>query len=60
MECRCRQATEFRGEEAELYAADHLVAEATAGGTGQTFACPDTGKRWRLTQENDQPVLSEA
>jgi len=60
MECRCRQATELRGDEAELYAAGHLVAEATAGGANQTFACPDTGKRWRLTQENEQPVLTEA
>ena len=60
MECRCRHATEFRGEEAELYAADHLVAEATASGNDESFACPDTGKRWRLSHENEQPVLTEA
>ena len=60
MECRCRDATEFRGDEAELYAAGHLVAESVAAGQAETFACPDTGKRWRLTRDEEQPVLVAA
>ncbi len=60
MECRCRHATEFRGDEAELYAAGHLVADSAPGDSGDLFACPDTGKRWRLTREAGQAVLSEA
>ena len=56
MECRCNDATQFHGEEAELYAADHLVEDSRVAGTPEQFSCPDTGARWELRRE-DQPVL---
>ena len=48
MQCRCTDADEFDGTEAEAYLADHLVA--TADGT---YACPDTGARWEVDAEAD-------
>ena len=56
MQCRCNEATQFHGDEAELYAAGHLVAEARVAGGLESFSCPDTGVRWELRRE-DQPVL---
>ena len=47
MECRCGDATEFYGTEAEAYLAEHL--QATSDGT---YACPDTGARWQV-EESD-------
>jgi hypothetical protein len=50
--CRCTEATEFYGEEAERYLADHLQAD------GDRYVCPDTGRRWRLEQTDaGQPRL---
>ena len=56
MECRCNEATQFHGDEATAYAAEHLVEESRAAGEPERFACPDTGARWELREE-DQPVL---
>ena len=49
MDCRCNDATEFYGEEAERYAADHLVAdESRDEPLEERYSCPDTGRRWPL------------
>jgi hypothetical protein len=48
MGCRCTDATEFYGQEAEAYLADHLVADADG-----TYSCPDTGARWQVDEQTD-------
>jgi hypothetical protein len=48
MECRCNEADEFTGAEAEAYLADHLVADADG-----TYTCPDTGARWQVDERTD-------
>lgn len=56
MECRCNDATEFYGEEAERYAGEHLVREETSSERfEERFSCPDTGVRWLL----DYPERTE-
>ena len=56
MECRCNDATQFHGDEATAYAADHLAEESRAAGERERFACPGTGARWEL-REQDQTAL---
>jgi hypothetical protein len=48
MECRCTEADEFAGAEAEAYLAEHLQADSDG-----TYSCPDTGARWRVDEETD-------
>ena len=54
MACRCTEADEFTGADAERYLAGHLQA----AGDG-TYACPDTGERRRVDERTDpaQPRL---
>ncbi len=56
MECRCNDATEFYGDEAERYAREHLTAEeADSARFEERFSCPDTGRAWLL----DYPERTE-
>ena len=56
MDCRCNDATEFYGDEAERYAAEHLTAgEADPARFEERFSCPDTGRVWLL----DYPERTE-
>jgi hypothetical protein len=49
MECRCDSVVELYGEEAERYAAEHLVrGEARTEAMEERYSCPDTGRRWLL------------
>jgi hypothetical protein len=49
VECRCNDAMEFNGQEAEDYASGHLVRDETRTEQLQElYSCPDTGKRWIL------------
>jgi hypothetical protein len=50
MDCRCNDATEFYGEEAERYAREHLhTDEVRSESFEEVLACPDTGARWLLS-----------
>jgi len=51
--CRCTEAEELYGPEAEAYAAEHLVLAE-----GQ-FACPDTGARWQSQEGADGLILRQ-
>ena len=54
MDCRCNEATEFYGNEAEQYARDHLVTdEVRTEAFGELLSCPDTGRRWQLGYDED-------
>jgi hypothetical protein len=56
MECRCNDSMEFHGQDAEDYAAAHLVrSETRADSLEESYSCPDTGKRWTL----DWPAATE-
>jgi hypothetical protein len=56
MDCRCNEATEFYGDEAESYARDHLVTdEVRSEAFEELLSCPDTGRQWRL----DYPERTE-
>ena len=49
MDCRCNDATEFYGQEAESYARDHLATdEVRTDAFEELLSCPDTGRRWKL------------
>jgi uncharacterized membrane protein YkvA (DUF1232 family) len=49
MECRCATMNESFGQEAETYAAEHLVrGEADSGAMEERYSCPDTGRRFVL------------
>ena len=49
MDCRCNEAMELNGREAEEYASQHLVRDETRTEQLQElYSCPDTGKRWLL------------
>jgi hypothetical protein len=49
MECRCNDAMEFDGQEAEAYVSGHLVRDETdAEALEERYSCPDTGKPWIL------------
>jgi hypothetical protein len=57
MECRCATMTESFGQEAETYAAEHLVrGEADTGAMEERYSCPDTGRRFVL----DWPERTQA
>lgn len=51
--CRCTEAEELCGPEAEAYAAEHLVLAEGA------FACPDTGARWQSRERTDGLILEQ-
>ncbi|HWG56542.1 MAG TPA: hypothetical protein VNT58_08490 [Gaiellaceae bacterium] len=53
MRCRCTEAAEFYGPEAEAYAAEHLVLAE------DQLACPDTGARWQSREGADGLVLTQ-
>jgi hypothetical protein len=49
MECRCNDVMELHGQDAEDYAAGHLVRDETRDeALEERYSCPDTGKRWLL------------
>ena len=49
MDCRCNEATELYGDEADRYATEHLVAgRSDTARLEQRFSCPDTGRVWKL------------
>jgi hypothetical protein len=49
VDCRCNEATEFYGDEAEAYAREHLVSdEVRSDAFEEILSCPNTGRRWRL------------
>ncbi len=49
MKCRCTNAIEFYGREAQQYAAAQLVRDETAEDELRaTYSCPDTGAVWEL------------
>ena len=53
MDCRCNEATELYGDEAETYAAGHLVVGEAENRGEERFSCPDTGRRWLLDRPDD-------
>ena len=56
VECLCTQATELYGNEADRYAAGHLVRDRTIDDELRaTYSCPDTGRRWELDFPPDVP-----
>jgi hypothetical protein len=56
MACRCNDAMEFQGQDAEDYVQAHLVRDETRDeALEEVYSCPDTGKRWLL----DWPNASE-
>jgi hypothetical protein len=56
VDCRCNEATELYGAEAETYAREHLVSDEVHGDAfEELLSCPDTGRRWRL----DYPERTE-
>ena len=58
MDCRCNDATEFYGNEAEQYARDHLLTdEVRTDAFEELLSCPDTGARWELVEEQRTTVL---
>ena len=49
MDCRCNDAIEFYGGEAEAYAREHLVTdEVRSDAFEELLSCPDTGRHWKL------------
>jgi hypothetical protein len=53
VECRCDTVDVLWGDEAEEYAADHLVTDADG-----RLTCADTGAIWHLEEhDNDQVAL---
>ena len=56
MACRCTEVTELYGDEAEVYAREHLrMDEVRSDAFEELLSCPDTGSRWRL----DYPERTE-
>ncbi len=56
MRCRCNEATEFYGDEAQQYASGHLVRDETVEDELRvTYSCPDTGTRWDMDFPPDRP-----
>lgn len=53
MDCRCKEAAELYGTEAEAYAAEHLRSD------GDALACPDTGARWQTSERDGALVLEQ-
>jgi hypothetical protein len=49
MECRCAAMNESFGNEAETYAAEHLLrGEASTESFEERYTCPDTGRAFVL------------
>jgi hypothetical protein len=47
--CRCNDATEFYGTEAEAYAREHHRSQETRSDAfEEVLTCPDTGAVWKL------------